>query len=418
MLDYKRNQYLSHILLTVLLGFSTIITTKIFIGNSILSYLRYLILFSVFSYVLISVNITKIPRKGMPIYIIWMLFACSTIISSLYTRGNLIDSLWYLIGVPVIFFIAFPKYFTSKPLKLVTITLFAGHLPYLLISLVTSVPRYPYEGVFANPNQMGILGVILGCCSLIILNSQIKSRGRMKSIILFASFVLISLLVVFISGSRTSLIVFVMLMFIFLSINMNILSRYKIKANVVISLVAAFILYSAYLHYGDALNGMITKMQYYSNQSNIFSGRLYIWRTTIGDISLLGHGSRYFQMKFGLNAHNSLIDILGEYGAISAIFMILFAGFGLILALRFYNRYKRNDNYAIAPLMIMILFWGLSMGEGLFGSLGRGITVAYYVIIGITVYQYYNKNEVNIKDKNPKLEEIENGKSKYNNTYI
>lgn len=393
MLDNKRIKHFSYILLTIFLGVSTIITTKIYMGNPILNYIRYIVIAGVFAYVLINVNITKISKKGIPLYVIWVLFASSTIISSLYNGENIIGSLWYLIGVPVVFFIAFPKYFTFEPLRVVTIALFAGHVPYLLISLVTSELRYPYEGVFVNPNQMGVLGAILGCGALTILNSQIKSRKRMRTIIPFSALVIISLLVVFMSGSRTSLITYGILIFIFMLVNLNILSRYNIKVTTVISLTAAIVVYFAYSRYGNVFDGMLSKIQYYRNQSDFASGRIYIWRTTIEDMSLLGHGSDYFVTNFGLGSHNSLIGILGEYGFISSIFMMLFAAAALILALRYYNRYKKIDSYAIAPLMIMLTFWGLSMGEGLFGLLGRGITVSYYTITGITLHQWIQGNK-------------------------
>jgi O-antigen ligase len=101
----------------------------------------------------------------------------------------------------------------------------------------------------------------------------------------------------------------------------------------------------AYIVYQNnyVISGMIDKIQSHSNQGNILSGRLYIWQKTLEDSTLLGHGRDYFANNFVLGAHNSLIGILGEYGIIPTIFMIIFAVFGILLALKIEPKSKCNS---------------------------------------------------------------------------
>jgi O-antigen ligase len=386
-----RNTYISILILSILFGVSTIMTTKAYIDNTTFKYIRYMTIAVLFALVMIKTNVTRIPKNGIPFYIIWTIFSITAFISALYNNGDIIGSIWYLVGVPLVFFIAFPKYFNEKALELVTKALLIGHIPYLLISLMMFQIKYPFKGLFTNPNQMGTLGAVLGCGSLIFLNSQIKRRSKLRTVAFSVVLVILSLLTVFISGSRTSLITIGILIIIFIFVNANIHSTYDFRTFTVIGFAGLALAYIVYQNNNYVISGMIDKIQSHSNPSTILSGRLYIWEKTLEDATLLGHGRDYFANNFVFGAHNSLIGILGEYGIIPTIFMIIFAVFGILLALKFYFEFKNTNSYSIAPLMIMVTFWALSMGEGLFGLLGRGITLAYYTVTGITIYQWSTK---------------------------
>jgi O-antigen ligase len=113
------------------------------------------------------------------------------------------------------------------------------------------------------------------------------------------------------------------------------------------------------------------------------SGREDIWIKTFADMRLLGNGNDYFESNFGLGAHNSIITALGVNGVIAALLMSVLAIFSLFYAYVYFKNSSKKDDYAIAPLIINICFWILSMGEGMFGSLGTAITIAYVLSLGI-----------------------------------
>jgi hypothetical protein len=54
------------------------------------------------------------------------------------------------------------------------------------------------------------------------------------------------------------------------------------------------------------------------------SGRDQIWGSTLDESDLLGHGSNYFTLKFGLGGHNTIIEVIGLNGIIAGNLLIAF----------------------------------------------------------------------------------------------
>ena len=77
------------------------------------------------------------------------------------------------------------------------------------------------------------------------------------------------------------------------------------------------------------------------------------------------------------------MHIIGVNGFIAGMLMVLFAVVSLFYAVMYFRKHCQEDCYAIAPLTFMICFWTLSMGEGMFGSLGNAMTLAYLLSIGV-----------------------------------
>jgi O-antigen ligase len=102
-------------------------------------------------------------------------------------------------------------------------------------------------------------------------------------------------------------------------------------------------------------------------------------------MELLGRGDQYFEKNFGLGAHNTIIHILGVNGSLSVILIILFTIMTFYYASMYFKRNRRKDPYAIAPFLFITCFWILSMGEGMFGSLGNAMTLAYLLSIGMII---------------------------------
>jgi hypothetical protein len=115
------------------------------------------------------------------------------------------------------------------------------------------------------------------------------------------------------------------------------------------------------------------------------SGRDKIWGTTLDESDFLGHGSNYFTLKFGLGGHNTIIEIIGINGIIAGNLLIAFGIASFFYTYAYFKTYGKEDCAAIAPFLITVCFWFLSMAEAMFGSLGNAMTLAYMLSIGIVM---------------------------------
>ena len=70
---------------------------------------------------------------------------------------------------------------------------------------------------------------------------------------------------------------------------------------------------------------------------------------------------------------------------VAAVLLVCFASLSFFYAYRYAKAHVKHDIYAIAPLSICVCFWVLSMGEGMFGKLGSGINLAYFLSVGIVI---------------------------------
>ena len=115
------------------------------------------------------------------------------------------------------------------------------------------------------------------------------------------------------------------------------------------------------------------------------SGRDHIWVKTLDESTLLGHGSNYFLLKFGLGGHNTIIEVIGINGIIAGNLLIAFGIASFFYTYAYFKTYAKEDCAAIAPFLITVCFWFLSMAEAMFGSLGNAMTLAYMRSIGIVI---------------------------------
>ena len=128
--------------------------------------------------------------------------------------------------------------------------------------------------------------------------------------------------------------------------------------------------------------GILSKI---GGSAGVFSGREYIWQKTIEDMNLLGNSSNYFEFNFSFSAHNTVIHILGVNGIIAMELIVLFAIASFFYTYRYFRIYGQKDSFAMAPLILTTCFWILSMGEMMFGSLGKSITFAYLLSVGVVM---------------------------------
>jgi len=320
---------------------------------------------------------------------LWLAFGAVCLVSSVATddhAGALASTLWILIGVPVVFFVGLPGALGKNASKLVVLALLISHMAYVLISLcLYPNVQFPYKGIFGHPNGTGVTAAVVAACSLtwIIERVRIGSLGRWATVGLWALVGGSSFLVV-VSGSRTSLLALIVT-----AITAAIICSRRLRRKRFLLMVggglAIFLVGTALFPQLDFTDQIWQKHRQQVTKGDILSKRTDIWMRVIDDMQVLGNGSEYFPETVGISSHNSLMHIIGERGPIAAFLMTCVAALGLILAWRQAIRNQPHYSFPAAPLIISVCFWVLSMGEGIFGSLGTGITLAYLLSLGIVI---------------------------------
>src|SRR5690606_31131495 len=132
------------------------------------------------------------------------------------------------------------------------------------------------------------------------------------------------------------------------------------------------------------VEGIIEKQQQKS-VDGLLSGREVAWMWAFDNLTLLGHGQGAILDAVGMSSHNSFISILNDYGVIAVLLLLAIAVYGLLRAIKYYSASRVTNPGALFPLIVFVGFWTLAMTEGLFGSIGRGVTVAFFIVYGIVI---------------------------------
>lgn len=324
----------------------------------------------------------NIPTKPVPLTFLWATFSFSVILSG-FANNDLIvlrDGFWFMIATPVVFFNTLPKLMKKSANILITLGLLLGVSPYIILSLLLS-PVWQsdskiYSGIFPNSNQLGFTTTAMSSSLFILaIGFLFSKKNSFQSFIVNMSLAT-CLVVILLSNARTSLIAF---------FTMSLFMLWKTLQNTKnIFLAAIFSVFvagaiSSLSSQNPWLFERISELQ----EKEALSGRDDIWAKTFLDMKLLGNGEQYFETNFGLGAHNTIVHILGVNGLIAAILMVLFAIVSFYYAVIYFRKHYHEDPYSIAPLVFMTCFWTLSMGEGMFGSLGNAMTLAYMLSIGV-----------------------------------
>ena len=327
--------------------------------------------------------------KGMTLIVLWLAFGAVCLVSSVATNddiGGLASTLWILLGIPIVFFVGLPGALGKSASKLVVLALLISHTVYIIVSLYLYPDiQFLYKGIFGHPNETGITATVVAACSLawIVECVRIGSLRGWARASLGALFGGSSFLVV-VSGSRTSLMALIITTGTATIVGSRLLHRKRMLWMLAGGL-GIFSVGTAFFPRLDFADQIWQKNTQQVMKGDILSKRTDIWAKVIDDMQVLGNGSAYFPENVGISSHNSLMHIVGEHGPIAAFFMSCVAGLGLLRAWHLAVGDRGNRSFAAAPLLISVCFWVLSMGEGIFGSIGTGISLAYLVSLGILI---------------------------------
>lgn len=326
-------------------------------------------------------------KKSLPLLLLWTLFNFVSVVSGLANNDStsVRDGFWLMLGIPLIFFNALPRLMKGHANRLIALALFLGHAPYIIISLwLHPLTTSLYRGVFANANQLGSASTAMAASIFILLIAALSAKKSVGYVSLIVLLLLGTFTLILVANSRTSLLAFFAMfsIFVWTSVpNPKGLLKITVIATAIVSAILFLASEQTQLLWKNIELGFIEKI----GRSETLSGRGYIWGKTLDDVNLLGHGSDYFVSNFGMGGHNTIIEVLGRSGIIATYLILCFAIASFLYAYLYFKTYAKEDHYAIAPLVITVCFWILAMGEGMFGSLGQGITLTYMLSMGIVM---------------------------------
>lgn len=388
MREGKQQQIIIVILLAIMFGGASL--TNFGTSDEPLDPIISIIRFSMISVSLLGLllmsdsGILKIHIKPLPLNFIWLAFSIMVLFSGLANEQITVirDGFWFMIVVPVVFFNAVPKLMSKYGNVLITLGLLLGTSPYIIVSLIFDPVWHSdsviYSGIFPNSNQFGFTVAVMSASFFVLAIGTLVNRKSFLETFSINISLVTCFLMILISNARTSLIAFFC---------MSVFMIWKIlqkPINIIISFVIAFILSASTSSFVEDYSWLAARVSEIQVKDSL-SGRNDIWFKTIDDMELLGHGDQYFEDNFGLGAHNTIIHILGVNGILSVILIVLFTIMTFYYAGGYLKRNREKDSYAIAPLVFMTCFWILSMGEGMFGSLGNAMTLAYLLSTGIII---------------------------------
>ncbi|HEV2199830.1 MAG TPA: hypothetical protein VGR73_08405 [Bryobacteraceae bacterium] len=330
-----------------------------------------------------------VTRKAASVILLWMTFGIVCIVSAVVTEDHIdgiVSALWLLFAVPAIFLVGLPQMLKGSASRLVIQGLLISHVLYIVVSFcLYPTLQFEYKGIFGHPNELGMTAAIVAVCCLawIIERVQIRSFRSLPVAALLVLFGASSFLVM-VSGSRTSLIAVLTT----LAAAAMIYARSHNKTRTVLPIAGTLVLISfgiAFLPDVGIAQQIWEKHAQQVMKGDVLSKRDEIWMKVLDDMRPLGNGNDYFPSSVGISSHNSLMHIIGQRGPIAALVMACFALIGMVRAFGLAFRPNGWQPFSAGPALIGVCFWTLSMAEGVFGSLGSGITMAYYLSIGITL---------------------------------
>lgn len=378
----KFNQFL----LALFIFSSTLPMTEFYSLNSY----RNLILLGILVYLVIVEHkkVSLINGKGK-LFIIWVIMGSIVGISTLFYDKDLLNFFSYLIISPYIFFFLFKKVLKGNIINLLKIGVLSS-IPYLILSLLLYPDIYSYSlgyrGVFTNSNMMGLYtAFLLLCIILIIPHTRLFVIKTFYYILIILSCAILPA-----SMSRTAIIALLLSLSILVFIKV-LNSQWKFKKKhmvisyffIIIGLIITLLSINGIQIIKEnklslQINTVIEKNSYYAKVDNLTNGRGDIWRSTITDGNVLGHGENYFTQKYNLAAHNSIIEFYGRYGVLAAVLLTIFILCALYYSVKLVIRKK-----VFEPTILLIFFLCINMTETIFDSLGLGINVFYLMLFGI-----------------------------------
>jgi len=318
---------------------------------------------------------------GIFTIIVWLFFSMSIILSELFRNNSPHIGIIYLTYVPLIFFYTIPRMIYNPVETTVKATWYSG-LIIVLLSLIWELPvaGSAYLGITNNSNSMGMVAsqTALASLSLFYISFQ-KNKSNKKNILIYFITLVIAMLFLLASESRTSLLAVIVAVGI---VFLHALFTKKIEFKHVFVLLLLLLLVYHFFLRNFFLTGVMEKIVTFSSSSNVLAGRSDIWGNIIKDSTLFGYGFEYFQYILEIQAHNNVLQFVGMYGTLAGLLLAIFLCFTVLLSIIYYiKNYNKLD--AIIPFVFVVAYMILGMAETVLGFNAKTPTMVYFNFIGI-----------------------------------
>lgn len=367
------------------------------------------IMSAVYALLLFSVLLIKVKRIKVNILLLTIMTVMFvTSIISFFIHGNIgllvHGTLLYLsfLSLSVIF----NRLYTDNSLRFVFWLILGTQLP-LVGTIIFNGGNTALQGIFYNPNAMGLTAATSYITLLAFLTASLEQsllQGKKTLTAKHSFYIFICMLLFLITAgtqSRTSfmsVLAFTALT-IFIIFFKGLTSR-KYKATfktIFATLSMPFVVFLIYklTPLEDYLYEKIFIKFVARGDSNIgvLSGRDYIWKTTFEEATLFGNGSGYFTHRFGISAHNTFINYLGQHGWIYFGLFVLLILVSVYYALKFTRTSQSEFKYL--PLFLIGSFVLLSMGETM---TDKTAMIAMFCVIGTISVSPYKQTSINKRE--------------------
>lgn len=289
-----------------------------------------------------------------------------------------------------------PSYFKEKTNIIIAATIIVSHIPLLLIPLITTggIDYLPYFGIFSNPNNLGVVtATVLAIFASLIFkdidNMFFYKKSKRKRFMLINIIVIACLmLLISYSASRTSFVAALAIFFTGFLLVLIRLFQHKKLGNLLFKgffispiMVAAYFILSVYLPIQESIEDNILS-KFERKSVDVLDGRGAIWEQTIDKAGFFGGGSDLFYGEIALGSHNTFVTVLGTYGWIPFIVIILFFALAAYHSIKHFLTSDSKYRY-LAPMML-VAFLILSMTEDMHYKLSM---IAILILSGVCMNQ-------------------------------
>lgn len=298
--------------------------------------------------------------------------------------------------------VVIPSYLTVDSERAIVKVIVVTHIPLLFIPIILNrgIDSVPYYGIFDNTNSLGGVAVTVLAVFLALFFKDIEDiifyrKNRAKKFV-FLNILLIFCLILIITytSSRTSFIAILTILLSGLSLNIINAIKYRklgsFSARFIVFLPILVLLYFILDLFSPLKQSVHANIfsKFERKSSDLLDGRGEIWKDIIDRSGFFGGGSDIFNGHVAIGSHNTFVTVVGMFGWIPLILMILF----FILAFYYsINHFLTSTSkYKYLPSVMLITFLTLSMAEDMFYKLSFIATLA---LLGTSM----NKKKIVIK---------------------
>ena len=233
------------------------------------------------------------------------------------------------------------------------------------VSLAGGVGTAHYSGIFVNPNTFGIF---MESMFTVLISYYAHKTIENRALRIYDYFFIIACAILTIVSSCRIAIGTMLVqlgLFLILALSKRQLDQKQvwITAATILALIVVLLIvsghFSLFTIFQDAF---VSKFKAKSDQGDITSGRMVMWKAIIEKSGLIGDGNKVYVNSLGLEAHNTYLGLANQYGKINAVLFLIFVVINgietLIAALR-----SDAGKWRFLPLMSAVGFAMVSMTE-------------------------------------------------------